>query len=53
MAVKDRLAQRGWIDAPIGRPIIVHHIVTEPVSCRSSVFKRRQHGLIRASEHAQ
>ena len=52
MAVKDRLAQRGRIDRPIGRLIIIHHVEPEPLPDRPSVFKRRHHGFIRAPEHA-
>ena len=50
--VKDRLAQRGRINRPVGRLIVVHHVISEFVPYHPSVFKRRQHGLVRAAEYA-
>ena len=53
VTVIDLLAQRGRIDGSIRRPIVVHHVVPEPFACRPPVFKRWEHGFIRASEHAE
>ena len=50
LIVKDRMAERRWLDASIRRRVAIQDIVAELLADRASVFERRVHGLIRAAE---